>query len=139
MKEWFSRYRPATQRATNTARRCAGWCEQTVVVSQGWLAKWPTMRGMFGSPRGNSIAADVNPSAQLSRKVHTTPPHWSVFVGSQIVRRLIGVIVVARLPCAHMHTNNANNNMARSASCRVRRWGQLRPCIYRTISRRSRC
>ena len=39
-KKWFSRYCPATEGATNTLTSCDKWCEQTIVVSQGWLAKW---------------------------------------------------------------------------------------------------
>ena len=36
-----------------------------------------TLRGKLGSPRGNSIVADLNPSAQcdVMCNVHTTPPH----------------------------------------------------------------
>ena len=82
---WFFRYRPATQRATSTTMSSDRCCELTVVVTSGMAGEVAReLRGMFGSPCGNTIGRLAllmqvqSRNSQFNLKVHRPSSHCCV-------------------------------------------------------------
>ena len=90
-QQWFSRYCPATEGTTNTLTRCDKWCELTIVVSQGWLAKWSNNCVESLGPHVGIASAGWRCRCKSKRAMASFSKMFTHC-------RLIGVFVLPRMP-----------------------------------------